>query len=86
MNYLINDQAASVQETSAAVEQLISNVKNIENSTRSEQNLISLLLDKAKAGEDRMKENFSAIDEIKQSSEFILSLIAVIDGIFRSSR
>jgi methyl-accepting chemotaxis protein len=78
---LIDDQASSVNESSAAIEQMIANVAAIEHSTEAKLALTMKLSTLAKNSAESMAKNVSAMDEISKSTEVISEMITVIDDV-----
>jgi methyl-accepting chemotaxis protein len=78
---MIEDQSAAIDESSAAIEEMIANVGNIERSTEKKLELSQRIEGLAKACDDGMKRNVSAMDEIAQSTAVITDLIGVINSV-----
>lgn len=74
-------QAISLEKTSTAMEELTSTVKhNVDNANQADQLAVATSHVATEGGED-MKRVITAMTSIKESSEKISSIIAVIDGI-----
>jgi methyl-accepting chemotaxis protein len=77
----IQEQAAAVNESSAAIEQMIANVGNIERSTENKLELIRGLESQAKNLEEGTSLNLQAMEEVSKSTELIAEMITVIDNV-----
>ena len=77
---LIDDQAAAVHQSSASVEEMVSNVASIEQNIGSKRELLESLTERAHKGESSLAENVRAMGEINESTSAIYDLIGVING------
>ncbi|MBI9097730.1 MAG: substrate-binding domain-containing protein [Spirochaetaceae bacterium] len=77
----IDDQSTSVEESSAAVEELISSINNISNISSSKAESVNSLLKVVKIGEDNMSATVDSIKSISSSAGVISELIQVINSV-----
>jgi methyl-accepting chemotaxis protein len=77
----IEEQAAGVNESSAAIEEMIANVANIESSTESKLSLVHSLDERARILEEDSSTNASAMEETYKSTELISEMITVINNV-----
>jgi methyl-accepting chemotaxis protein len=77
----IQDQAAAVNESSAAIQEMIANVENIERSTESKLGLVRRLEIQAKKLEEGAARNARVMEETSQSTDIISEMISVINSV-----
>jgi methyl-accepting chemotaxis protein len=77
----IEGQAAAVSESSAAITEMIASLKNIESGTREKQELVERLKKAGLEGNVSVEAFAALIAEISKSTEFIMSLIDVINNV-----
>jgi methyl-accepting chemotaxis protein len=78
---MIGEQSAAVHESSAAVEQMITNVGVIEKSTEGKRDAIRELAERGRKSGASMTETVKAIGEVAESARFISEMIEVINSI-----
>lgn len=78
---MIQNQAAAINESSAAIEQMIANVATIERSTENKIELIHGLERLAKELEEGMGKNVAAIEKTANSTAIISEMIMVINQV-----
>lgn len=77
----IQEQANDVNESSAAIEQMIANVAAIERSTESKLSIVRGLESRAKRLEEGAAMNVQAMEETSQSTDLISEMITVINTV-----
>ncbi|MBN1699454.1 MAG: hypothetical protein JW881_18175 [Spirochaetales bacterium] len=77
----MDDQSAAVNESSSSINQMASSIRSISVSARERQALLESLRQSAKDGAEQLDESLSAFDGIKKSSEEMMEIISVIEGI-----
>lgn len=78
---MIQDQASSVNESSAAVEQMIANVGKIESATEQKLTLVHTLEEQAKKLDKGMNQNVSMMEEASKSTSLIAEMVNVINNV-----
>lgn len=78
---LIEDQASSVAQSSASVEEMVASIANITKVTSDRKSYTDELTQKAVAGEDGMNETLVSITDMSQKAEVIFELIGVINEV-----
>jgi len=78
---MIEDQAAAVNESSAAIQEMIANVDSIERATESKLSLTRSLGTIAMESDAHMRKNVDAIDGISRSTDTISGMIKVINAV-----
>ncbi len=81
VNVDIENQTASVTESSASIEEMVANIQNISSIAQNKLSQISNLTAIATVGEQDMDETLSAIVEISKSAGLILEMITVINNV-----
>ena len=77
----IEGQAAAVNQSSAAITEMIASLDMIESTTREKQKLVERLKSDGTDGNVSVEAFTALIDDIAKSTEFIMSLIDVIDNV-----
>ncbi|MCG8571267.1 MAG: methyl-accepting chemotaxis protein, partial [Spirochaetes bacterium] len=77
----IEHQTAAINQSSAAIEQMISSIGNITTTTQTKVDLVTKLQELAVHGEKEMEQTISIINNITNSTETILSMVDVINVI-----
>ena len=75
------NQAATLEETAAALDALTSGVRNAADSTREVEGIVQMARTEAKQSGEVVQKTISAMSEISESSNQISAIIAVIDDI-----
>ena len=81
LNGRTQNQAASLEETASAMEELTATIKNNTNNARSADQLSTNSRNQANQGQEVMQETIQAITEIGESSQQIQEIIGLIDSI-----
>lgn len=81
VDVLIEEQTESVSDSSSSIAQMIASIQSLENTTENRKNAVDVLVEKARDGEQSMKETVVAIEEISKSAEAIFDMVAIIDNI-----
>ena len=81
LNERTQNQAASLEETASAMEELTSTIKNNTDNARQADQLSNNSRNQAQQGQDVMQETIQAITEIGESSQQIQEIIGLIDSI-----
>ena len=77
----VEQQVSAVEESTAAVNQMVTSLKNVSEITTSKYNSTLQLVEITKLGGDKVLQMSSVVDEIHQSVEDISSMVTIIDEI-----
>jgi methyl-accepting chemotaxis protein len=80
-NEHIISQSADITESSAAIEEMASSIKNITRTTEVKLELVSNLQDIALAGEKLMSDTITVINKVNQSTNSVITIVKVINTI-----
>ena len=81
LNVKIAGQSASVEQSSAAIQQMIASIDSISQISRRRQASVDQLVDHASKGRESMDETISSVDGIAKSVGDIAEMIEIIEGV-----
>jgi methyl-accepting chemotaxis protein len=81
INEQTQEEASAVEQSSAAVEQMIASIQNITNLSSKRSELADQLAETAEEGEQQMLTTLSDIEDISSYTDLIKEVVTVIDGI-----
>ncbi len=81
VDLLITDQAAALEESTSAVEQMISSINSLAKGTEKRNNIAQKLSETSKKGKEDMKASISNMQAISKATEEISNMINIINDL-----